>query len=153
SSAGRREGLFCAMEVRRMAMGLVGRSDADRGSFLLLRDQGIRASSEIESPRRRKWRALSRVMRLPAFTDLPGDFPLALGGALRGVRIRWEEWGRRTGDGANTIVVFPALSAHSHLRSHGDDPSEGWWEAMVGPGRAFDTNRWHVLCASLIGSP
>jgi homoserine O-acetyltransferase len=50
-------------------------------------------------------------------------------------------------------MVFPALSAHSHLRSHPDDPSEGWWEEMVGPGRAFDTDRWHVLCASLIGSP
>jgi homoserine O-acetyltransferase len=92
-------------------------------------------------------------MPLPAFTDLPGDFPLALGGSLRGLRIRWEEWGRRRAGGGNTIMVFPALSAHSHLRSHGDDPSEGWWEAMVGPGRAFDTDRWHVLCASILGSP
>jgi homoserine O-acetyltransferase/O-succinyltransferase len=92
-------------------------------------------------------------MALPAFADLRGDFPLVLGGSLRDIRIRWEEWGRRSGDGGNTIVVFPALSAHSHLRSHADDSSEGWWEAMVGPGRAIDTDRWHVLCASLIGSP
>jgi homoserine O-acetyltransferase len=93
------------------------------------------------------------VVDLPAFTDLDGNFPLSLGGVLHGVRIRWEEWGRREGDGKNTILVFPALSAHSHLRSHDADASEGWWEAMVGPGRAFDTSRWHVLCASLIGSP
>jgi homoserine O-acetyltransferase/O-succinyltransferase len=92
-------------------------------------------------------------MTLPAFADLSGEFPLALGGSLREVRIRWEEWGRPRGDGSNTIMVFPALSAHSHLRSHEADPAEGWWEAMVGPGRAFDTDRWHVLCASLIGSP
>jgi homoserine O-acetyltransferase len=92
-------------------------------------------------------------MPLPAFADLSGPFPLALGGALPSVRIRYEEWGRRSGDGENTIVVFPALSAHSHLRSHASDASEGWWESMVGPGRAFDTDRWHVLCASLIGSP
>jgi homoserine O-acetyltransferase len=92
-------------------------------------------------------------MRLPAFLDIRDDFPLALGGSLPGIRIRWEEWGRRAADGRNTIFVFPALSAHSHLRSHADDPSEGWWEGMVGPGRAFDTDRWHVLCASLIGSP
>ena len=92
-------------------------------------------------------------MHLPAFTDLRGEFPLALGGVLHDVRIRWEEWGRREGGGKNTIFVFPALSAHSHLRSHAEDPTEGWWEAMVGPGRAFDTDRWHVLCASLIGSP
>jgi hypothetical protein len=92
-------------------------------------------------------------MTLPAFTDLQGEFPLALGGSLRDVRIRWEEWGRPRGDGSNTIMVFPALSAHSHLRSHPQDPTEGWWEDMVGPGRAFDTDRWHVLCASLVGSP
>jgi homoserine O-acetyltransferase/O-succinyltransferase len=92
-------------------------------------------------------------MHLPAFADLRGEFPLALGGVLHDVRIRWEEWGRREGSGNNTIFVFPALSAHSHLRSHSEDQTEGWWEAMVGPGRAFDTDRWHVLCASLIGSP
>ena len=80
-------------------------------------------------------------MLLPVFTELRGEFPLALGGTLRGVRIRWEEWGRPRGDGSNTIMVFPALSAHSHLRSNGDDPSEGWWEEMVGAGRAFDTDR------------
>jgi homoserine O-acetyltransferase len=92
-------------------------------------------------------------MPLPVFTDLPEQFPLALGGSLPGLRIRWEEWGRRRGDGENTVVVFPALSAHSHLRSNADDSSAGWWEEMVGPGRAIDTERWHVLCASLIGSP
>ena len=108
--------------------------------------------SEIESPRGGKSQALSPAMRFPAFADIAGEFPLALGGSLPGLRIRWEECGRRA-DGRNTIFVFPALSAHSHLRSNADDPSEGWWEAMVGPGRAFDTDRWHVLCASLIGSP
>jgi homoserine O-acetyltransferase len=92
-------------------------------------------------------------MPAAALTDLPGEFPLSLGGTLHGVRIRWEEWGRRAGNGENTVVVFPALSAHSHLCSHEHDSSEGWWEPMVGRGRAIDTDRWHVVCASLIGSP
>jgi homoserine O-acetyltransferase len=92
-------------------------------------------------------------MPLPVFTDLREELRLALGRSLRDVRIRWEEWGRRSPRGDNTIMVFPALSAHSHLRSSPEDPAEGWWEPMVGPGKAFDTERWHILCASLIGSP
>src|SRR5262249_737394 len=110
-------GLGDAIEGSRVAPGSVG-------------TQEVRRRIEIESPRLGKSTALSRALHLPAFTDIPGEFPLALGGSLRGVRIRWEEWGRRAGDGANTIMVFPALSAHSHLRSHADDPSEGWWDAM-----------------------
>ncbi len=92
-------------------------------------------------------------MANPASVNLPGPFRLELGGAIPELRIRYEEWGTRQGDGANTIAVFPALSAHSHLRSSPSDSSEGWWEEMVGPGRAFDTDRWHIICASILGSP
>lgn len=92
-------------------------------------------------------------MAPPEFAGLPGEFPLSLGGSLPEVRFRWEQWGRRSPAGDNTIMVFPALSAHSHLAKSEDDAAEGWWDAMVGPGRAFDTGRWHILCASLIGSP
>src|ERR1043166_4302342 len=74
------------------------------------------------------------------------------GGVIPGIRIAWEEWGQRRTDGSNTILVMPALSAHSHLKSQAANPAEGWWEEMVGPGRAFDTDRWHILCGSLLGS-
>jgi homoserine O-acetyltransferase/O-succinyltransferase len=92
-------------------------------------------------------------MSSAAVVSIPGPFALVLGGSLPEITIRYEEWGVRRGNGDNTIVVLPALSAHSHLKSHAADPAEGWWEDMVGPGRAFDTQRWHVVCASLLGSP
>ncbi|HYC76382.1 MAG TPA: homoserine O-acetyltransferase [Planctomycetota bacterium] len=91
-------------------------------------------------------------MAAPQFLELKREFPLVLGGSLAEVVVRYEEFGRPRGDGRDTLVVFPALSAHSHLRSTAEDPVEGWWEEMVGPGRTFDTERWHIVCASLLGS-
>jgi homoserine O-acetyltransferase/O-succinyltransferase len=91
-------------------------------------------------------------MTAAQFVRIPREFPLVLGGSLPELVVRYEEFGARRGDGSNTLLIFPALSAHSHLRSTPEDPTEGWWEEMVGPGLAFDTNRWHVLCASNLGS-
>ena len=91
-------------------------------------------------------------MSAPRFIEINREFPLVLGGSLPELVVRYEEHGVRKGDGENTLLIFPALSAHSHVRSTPEDPTEGWWEDMVGPGKTFDTDRWHILCASNIGS-
>lgn len=91
-------------------------------------------------------------MTAAKFLRVEREFPLVLGGSLPELVVRYEEHGVRRGDGENTLVIFPALSAHSHVRSTPEDPTEGWWEEMVGPGLTFDTNRWHVVCASNLGS-
>ena len=83
----------------------------------------------------------------------PQPFELVLGGVLPGVTITWEEWGDPDLPGEQTILLMPALSASRHARSSDDDPTPGWWEAMVGPGLGLDTSRWRVICASILGSP
>jgi homoserine O-acetyltransferase len=39
------------------------------------------------------------------------------------------------------------------VSSSQSDPTPGWWEGMVGPDKAIDTNRYRVICASILGSP
>lgn len=81
------------------------------------------------------------------------EFPLSLGGSLPEIEIAYEEWGDPDAPPERTVLVMPALSASSHVRSHGGDPSPGWWEEMVGPGLGIDTDRFRVVAASILGSP
>lgn len=78
-------------------------------------------------------------------------FELEFGGRLARLEIAYETWGALDADAANAVFLCPAFSAHSHAQSHPGDPSAGWWEGMVGPGLAFDTDRFFVVCASLVG--
>ena len=84
---------------------------------------------------------------------LPAPFVTALGASLPSVRIRVEAHGSPTLPAARTVVVFPSFSHSSHVASNADDPSPGWWQELVGPGRGIDTRHWRVLCCSVLGSP
>ncbi|MFG0315995.1 MAG: homoserine O-acetyltransferase [Planctomycetota bacterium JB042] len=81
------------------------------------------------------------------------EFRLDLGHALPELEIVWEEWGDENAPPERTIMVMPALSASCHARSSADDPEPGWWESMIGPGHGIDTDRFRVICASILGSP
>ncbi len=89
---------------------------------------------------------------MPAVT-FKREFPLVLGGSLPEITLTWEEWGDPGLPPDRTIMVMPALSASCHARSSTDDPTAGWWEGMIGPGLGIDTDRYRVVCASILGSP
>lgn len=85
--------------------------------------------------------------------DLPeGGLRLAYGGILKEIEIAYEECGVPN-DGYNTIYICHALTGDSHVAGirPGEEKPSGWWEGMVGPGRAIDTNRYHVVCANVLG--
>jgi len=86
------------------------------------------------------------------FVDLPSPFPMKRGGALDGARMAYESWGRPDADGSNAILILTGLSPDAHAASNAADASPGWWEAMLGPGRPIDTNRWYVICVNTLGS-
>jgi homoserine O-acetyltransferase/serine/homoserine O-acetyltransferase len=71
---------------------------------------------------------------------------------LHGARLAYETYGRLNAAGDNAILILAGLSADAHAASHPDDPSPGWWEEMLGPGRPIDTSRWYVLCVNSLGS-
>ncbi len=78
-------------------------------------------------------------------------YELEYGGVLPQLEICYECWGSLSTERDNAILVCPSFSAHSHASSHPEDSSPGWWEGLIGPGLAFDTERFFVLCPSLLG--
>ena len=66
--------------------------------------------------------------------------------------IAYETYGRLSPARDNAILIAHALTGDSHCASHGaDDPEEGWWEPLVGPGRVFDTDKYFIICSNVIG--
>jgi homoserine O-acetyltransferase/serine/homoserine O-acetyltransferase len=86
------------------------------------------------------------------FVELPDGFTMKRGGTLHGARIAYETFGRLNAERDNAVLILTGLSPDAHAASGPEDPSPGWWEAMVGPGRPIDTDRWHVICVNSLGS-
>jgi homoserine O-acetyltransferase len=83
---------------------------------------------------------------------LSSPFPTTRGGALHGARIAYETWGIPDAQLGNAVLIVTGLSPDAHAASSADDPTPGWWEGMVGPGKAIDTDRWFVVCVNSLGS-
>lgn len=80
--------------------------------------------------------------------------PLRLesGGTLAGIPVAFERYGPPPApSGANTVFICHALTGDSHVARHDQADAPGWWDTMVGPGRPIDTNRFHVVCANVLG--
>jgi homoserine O-acetyltransferase len=74
------------------------------------------------------------------------------GGELHGAHIAWESWGELNAARDNAILLFTGLSPSAHAASSHEDPTPGWWEQIVGPGKAIDTDRFFVVCVNSLGS-
>jgi homoserine O-acetyltransferase len=86
------------------------------------------------------------------FQPLPTPFPMKRGGVLAGARIAYETWGKLDARASNAILILTGLSPSAHAASGPLDTSPGWWEEMIGPGKAIDTDRWFVVCPNSLGS-
>ncbi len=84
--------------------------------------------------------------------DIPNNFKFHRGGQLEQGLLAYETWGKLNDDKSNGLLVLTGLSTDSHAARHSPQDTAGWWEYMIGPGLAIDTNRWFVVCASSLGS-
>jgi homoserine O-acetyltransferase/O-succinyltransferase len=87
---------------------------------------------------------------------LDGAVTLASGRTLQRVEVAYETYGSLDKDGLNAILICHALSGDSHVAGlrPGEDAATthpGWWDIMVGPGKAIDTQRFFVVCANVLG--
>ena len=85
--------------------------------------------------------------------DLPeGGLRLSTGGVLKKIEVEYERCGAPMRDD-NVIFICHALTGDAHVAGmhEGDTKPTGWWDGMIGPGRAIDTGRWHVICANVLG--
>ncbi|MFG2265915.1 homoserine O-acetyltransferase [Streptomyces sp. NPDC048720] len=96
---------------------------------------------EGDPPGRRQWYE----------RDTP--IPLEVGGELPGVRLAFETWGRPAPDRSNAVLVLHALTGDSHVVGPAEPghPTPGWWDGLIGPGRALDTDRWFVVAPNVLG--
>ncbi|MBW8780867.1 MAG: homoserine O-acetyltransferase [Verrucomicrobia bacterium] len=75
------------------------------------------------------------------------------GQAIPGFTLRYETYGRLNAARDNAILICHALSGDHHCAGiHSlNDRKPGWWNNLIGPGKAVDTNQFFVLCANVIG--
>ncbi len=85
--------------------------------------------------------------------DCPQPLPLECGTTLYGVQVAYETWGTLNAAGDNAIYICHALTGDAHAagRYQPSDKKGGWWNPLIGPGRAFDTDRYFVVCANILG--
>lgn len=86
------------------------------------------------------------------YFDLPSPFAMKRGGALEGARLAYETWGTLDATRDNAILILPGMSPDAHAASSETDPSHGWWQAMVGPGKPVDSKRFFIICINSLGS-
>jgi homoserine O-acetyltransferase len=84
--------------------------------------------------------------------DQTGDtLTLDCGRTLLPYTVAYQTWGTLNAGRTNAILIFHALSGDAHVSGLHEDGRTGWWDLMVGPGRAFDTDRYFVICANVLG--
>ncbi len=82
-----------------------------------------------------------------------GPLDCEAGGRLPQVRLSWETWGQLNERRDNAVLVLHALTGDSHVTGPPGlgHPTPGWWDGLVGPGRALDTDRWCVVAPNVLG--
>ena len=87
------------------------------------------------------------------FARPPELFTLDSGRTLGPITVRYETYGSLNEARTNAVLILHALSGDAHAAGlHGArDKAPGWWDGMIGPGKAFDTERYFVVCANVLG--
>ena len=82
-----------------------------------------------------------------------GGLTLSNGEKLSPVTIAYETYGTLNREKSNAVLINHALSGSAHAAGYHstDDANPGWWDLYIGPGKAFDTNTYFIICSNVIG--
>jgi homoserine O-acetyltransferase len=83
---------------------------------------------------------------------IDAPFVLESGATLSPVTLAYETYGRLNAARSNAVLVVHALSGSAHAAGLDAVGRLGWWDDCIGPGKAFDTDRFFVICANVLGS-
>jgi homoserine O-acetyltransferase len=86
------------------------------------------------------------------FLHIDEPFRFASGGQIQAIELAFETWGELDREKSNAVLILTGLSPSAHAASSEEDPEDGWWEGMIGPGKAIDTCRHFVICVNSLGS-
>jgi len=82
----------------------------------------------------------------------PDELELESGTKLGPITLAYETYGRLNRARTNAILIVHALTGDAHAAGfHEGDKDPGWWDNMIGPGKAFDTDKYFVICSNVIG--
>lgn len=86
------------------------------------------------------------------FAQPPNEMILKSGMKLGPITLAYETYGKLNSDKSNAILIFHALTGDAHAAGwYEGDKNPGWWDPMIGRGKAFDTDKYFVICINCIG--
>ena len=86
------------------------------------------------------------------FAHPPNEMLLDGGQKFGPITLAYETYGELNQEKSNAILILHALSGDAHAAGfHEGDKNPGWWDSMIGPGKAFDTTKYFVICSNIIG--
>lgn len=88
------------------------------------------------------------------FAEPPHAMELDSGASLGPITLAYETLGELNSEASNAVLILHAFSGDSHVAGYlsESDTRPGWWDSMVGPGKAVDTSIYFVICINILGS-
>jgi homoserine O-acetyltransferase len=86
------------------------------------------------------------------FAEPPEELTLENGEKIGPVTVAYETYGKPNKEKSNAVLITHAFSGDAHVAGyHKGDDKPGWWDSMVGPGKAFNTEKYYVICSNVLG--
>ena len=87
------------------------------------------------------------------FAAPPQEMRLECGRSFGPITLAYETYGELSPAKDNAILILHALSGDAHAAgfNHPNERQPGWWDIMIGPGKAFDTRKYFVICSNVMG--
>ena len=81
-----------------------------------------------------------------------GSLPLDCGAALAPVDVAYQTYGELNEDKSNAVLALHAFTGDAHAAGISPETGKpGWWDNMIGAGKAFDTDKYFVICSNVLG--
>jgi len=82
----------------------------------------------------------------------PNELRLRSNEKLGPITLAYETYGTLNADKSNAILICHALTGDAHAAGlHAGEKKPGWWDMMIGPGKAFDTTKYFMICVNVLG--
>ncbi len=86
------------------------------------------------------------------YFDIDEPIELDSGASLNNVTVAYETYGELNKEKSNAILICHALTGDAHAAGwHRGDKKPGWWEILIGPGKAIDSEKYFIICSNVLG--
>ena len=95
----------------------------------------------------------SRTIVKTQFITFNAPLNLRSGSVLSPVTVAYETYGQLNAERSNAILILHAFTGDAHAAFYHEGAEKpGWWDDMIGPGKAFDTDKYFIICSNVLGS-